>query len=536
MKLIFTGMFIYCLILNAGAQVTFQHAYGGTAMDEGKAVRQTLDGGYIIAGTTTSFGSGGRDILVIKTDYVGDTTWTKTYGGAIDNEYGFCVLQTADSGYIVSGVASSFADVSGDIYLIKLDAAGDTAWTRTYGGIGYEWGAEIQQTSDGGYIIAGQTPAFGAGGFDAYLVRLDINGAIVWTKTYGGSGLEIGSSVQQTTDGGFILAGQIDTYGAGGGDFYLLKTDALGTVVWTKAYGRTGTEAAIVVKQTMDGGYIVGGTSEDALGPLGPDMCLVKTNAVGDTLWAKLYGGPLIDECYDVVETSDGGFIMCGKSFSFSNAGDYDVYVVKVNSLGIVQWSKTYGSSLSSSANEIGNSIRQTTDGGYIIVGESLFGFGSGLKNMYLIKTDSIGNSGCYEGSASTITTNYLCQVMAPPTLVSSGGVMTYPETQVNNGTTPTFLCANVANGIPEQNEKLNVHVYPNPFEQKVVISIAENAVLTRIDITNIIGQEIYSFDNHNNVSGNTSYQINLEFLQSGVYVCTVRTQNHQETFKLIKK
>ncbi|MBK8845497.1 MAG: hypothetical protein IPO27_02630 [Bacteroidetes bacterium] len=353
---------------------------------KGKSVRQTTDGGYIIAGTTTSYGSGGRDILVIKTNAVGDTTWTKTFGGAMDNEYGFCVQQTSDSGYIVSGVASSFDDVAGDMYLIKLNATGDTLWTRTYGGIGYEWGAYVQQTLDGGFIITGQTPAFGAGGFDAYLVKLNSSGNISWTKTYGGSGLEIGSAVQQTSDGGYILTGEIGSFGAGGGDFYLVKTDSVGNVVWTKAYGHSGTEGGVTVKQTSDGGYIIGGSSEDTLGNLGFDMCLIKTNASGDTLWAKLYGGALIDECYEVVQTSDGGYIMCGKSFSFSALGDYDVYVVKINSQGVVQWSKTYGNSSSSSANDIGNSIQQTIDGGYIITGESMFGFGVGLKTSMLLK------------------------------------------------------------------------------------------------------------------------------------------------------
>jgi hypothetical protein len=138
------------------------------------------------------------------------------------------VQQTSDEGYIVSGIASSFFDVAGDIYLIKLNNVGDTIWTRTYGGLGYEAGAFVEQTSDGGFIVAGQTPAFGAGGFDAYLLKLTASGAISWTKTFGGIGLETASAVQQTSDGGYILAGQIETEGAGGGDFYLVKTDEFG--------------------------------------------------------------------------------------------------------------------------------------------------------------------------------------------------------------------------------------------------------------------------------------------------------------------
>lgn len=438
-KILFIA-FIYTIIsLSSKAQTTFQRVYGGAAMDNGNSVRKTTDNGFIIAGTTTSFGSGGRDVLVIKTNAIGDTAWTRTFGGATDNEYGFCAQQTTDGGYIVSGVASSFADVAGDMYLIKLTAAGDTIWTRTYGGIGYEWGAFVQQTTDGGYIVVGQTPAFGAGGFDAYLVKLNAAGDISWTKTYGGTGLEIGSAVQQTSDGGYILTGQIDSYGAGFGDFYLIKTDASGNVVWTRAYGVAGEEAGVSVKQTTDGGFIIGGTSENT-GPLGKDMCLIKTNSLGDTLWAKIYGGPLIDECNEVIQTADGGYIMCGRSFSFSVAGDYDIYVVKTDNQGTVQWSKTYGSSASASDNEFGYSIQQTNDGGYIITGET-WSFGLGPSNVYLIKTDALGNSGCNQATPVTITSNLLPQVIAPPTLTASGGTISYPGTMINSGGTKTTLC-----------------------------------------------------------------------------------------------
>ncbi len=534
MRNLYFLVLIAFMFINVNAQITFQKAYGGTAMDNGNSVRQTFDNGYIIAGTTTSFGSGGRDILVIKTNELGDTTWTKTFGGANDNEYGFCVQQTTDSGYIVSGVASSFADVSGDMYLIKLNISGDTMWTRTYGGIGGEWGSFVQQTNDGGYILTGQTPAFGAGGFDAYLVKVDAAGNLSWTKTYGGSGLEIGYAVQQTSDGGYILTGQIDSYGAGSGDFYLVKTDSLGGVVWTKAYGKGGTEAGVTIKQTTDGGYIIGGTSEDALGPLGPNMCLIKTNAVGDTLWAKLYGGAMIDECYEVVQTTDGGYIMCGKSFSFSTSGDYDVYVVKVNAQGILQWSKTYGASGSGSKNDIGYSIQQTFDGGYIVSGESMFGFGVGLKNVYLIKTDSLGNSGCNQSAPATITSNLLPQVIAPPTLTSTGGVISLPATLVNSGSTVTNLC--LSNDIVENHSGLNVDVYPNPFSSSTTLELnlsdTKNLSISIIDVT---GRIVKNISTKNLQSGKNTITIDLTEFNDGIYFCLVKTDDKFKSILLNK-
>jgi len=530
-KLLFLTMFAFTGF-NLNAQTTFQKAYGGTEMDNGNSVRQTSDNGYIIVGSTTSFGSGGRDVLVIKTNALGDTTWTRTFGGATDNEYGFCVQQNTDGGYIVSGVASSFDDVAGDMYLIKLDSAGDTIWTRTYGGIGYEWGAYVQQTTDGGFIIAGQTPAFGAGGFDAYLVKLDSSGNISWTKTYGNSGLETGSAVQQTTDGGYILSGEIDSYGAGNGDFYLIKTDSTGNVVWTKAYGTAGTEAGVTVKQTTDGGYIIGGT---AAGALGLDMCVIKTNSVGDILWTKLYGGPLTDECYEIIETTDGGYMMCGKSFSFSTAGDYDVYVVKVNSEGIVQWSKTYGASFGSSSNDIGNSIQQTNDGGYIIAGESLFGFGVGILNVYLIKTDSSGNSGCNQGDPATVTSVFSPQVISPPTLTSSGGVISFPATMINSGGTQTNLC--VTTGISENYFGFNVNSYPNPFSSSLTLefNLTETKNIS-VSIVDVMGREVKIIPAKYLQLGKNNITIDLSELNCGIYFCQIKSIGEMQTLKLIKQ
>lgn len=525
--LVFMG---HCL----NAQITFQKAYGGTLMDIGNAVRQTFDNGYIIVGTTTSFSSGGRDVLVIKTNESGDTAWTKTFGGATDNEYGYCVQQTIDSGFIVSGVASSFNDVAGDMYLIKLNNAGDTIWTRTYGGIGYEWGSFVQQTTDGGFIIAGQTPAYGAGGFDAYLVKTDAGGNLSWTKTYGGQGLEIGSAVQQTTDGGYILTGQIDSYGAGSGDFYLVKTDSTGFVVWNKAYGKPGEDAGVSVKQTTDGGYIIGGTSENSLGPLGPDMCLIKTNAVGDTLWSKLYGGPMIDECHEVILTVDGGYMMCGKSFSFSTAGDYDVYIVKTNSQGVEQWSKTYGNSASATSNDFGNSIDQTNDGGYIIAGESLYGFGVGLSNVYLVKTDSLGNSGCNQGIPATVTSDFLPQVIAPPIQTFGGGVIYFPATMVNSGGTQTNIC--LTNEIAENYFRFHVNSYPNPFISSVTLEfdLAETNNIS-ISIYNLIGKEVKSFPTKTIPSGKNNINLVLSELKNGIYFCKIKSNENLKTVKLIK-
>ena len=163
------------LILTATAQNTFQKTYGGVNSEFGFSVQQTIDNGFILTGITMSFGVGNNDIYLIKTNVHGDTLWTKTYGGESDDR-SYCIQQTTDSGYIITGYTSSFGAGNKDVYLIKTDSAGDTLWTKTFGGLLDDWGNSIQQTSDGGYIILGSTESFGSGNFDFYLIKTDSDG------------------------------------------------------------------------------------------------------------------------------------------------------------------------------------------------------------------------------------------------------------------------------------------------------------------------------------------------------------------------
>jgi len=172
--------------LTGECQSIFQKTYGGGLNDLGWAVEQTNDGGYIVAGSAESFGAGAADFYLIKTDANGDTLWTRTYGGGGD-DFGRAVEQTTDGGYIVAGYTTSFGAGVEDVYLIKTDTNGDTLWTKTYGGAGDDRGWAVEQTTDGGYIVAGGTLSFGAGGNDVYLIKTDANGDTLWTRTYGGS-------------------------------------------------------------------------------------------------------------------------------------------------------------------------------------------------------------------------------------------------------------------------------------------------------------------------------------------------------------
>jgi len=352
--------------------------YGGSSEDWAHSVQQTTDGGYIVAGTTISFGAGSRDFYLVKTNGQGDTLWTRTYGGN-GSDWAWSAQQTADEGYIVTGETYSFGEGGRDFYLVKTDSLGDMRWMRSYGGRDFDCAYSVQQTADGGYIVAGRTFPLGYVG-DIYIVKTDSLGDTLWTRTYGGSSDdEEAFSVQQTADGGYIMAGGSYSFSVGA-DFYLMKTNSLGDTLWTRTYGGSSDDYAYSVQQTTDGGYIVAGYT-DSFGAGNRDFYLVKTNSLGDTLWTRTYGGSNYDYGRSVQQTADGGYIMAGETDSFGEGG-LDFYLVKTNSSGDTLWTRTYGGS----GVEYGYSVQQTADGGYIVAG-STYSFGAGYADFYLVKT-----------------------------------------------------------------------------------------------------------------------------------------------------
>lgn len=320
-------------------QTTFQRRYGGTSDDAARSVQQTSDGGYIIAGYTGSFGAGQDDVYLIKTDSSGDTLWTRTYGGASDYDLASSVQQTFDGGYIIAGGTASFGAGLEDVYVVKTNSLGDTLWTRTYGCALYDAGFSVQQTSDGGYIIAGDDSG-GVGFGRVYLLKTSSTGKTLWTRNYGHRGyINGGYSVRQTYDGGYIIAGRdLGVMYYTPGALYLVKTDKVGDTLWTRTY--CDPSSGNSVRQTSDGGYIIAG-----LNPFGQRsylgrMGLFKTNSSGDTVWTRTYGDS--SSGYSVQQTSDGGYIIAGSVGSYGSNG-CDVYLVKTQADGLVSVQADHG-------------------------------------------------------------------------------------------------------------------------------------------------------------------------------------------------
>jgi len=420
------------IIPATGPSSHFCKAIGGKKLEAGYSLIQTSDGGYAIAGDTKSFGAGERDIYVVKLDAHGNLQWTKTIGGP-ESEEGNSLIQTSDGGYAIAGDTKSFGAGERDIYVVKLDANGNLQWTKTIGGPGNEIGKSLIQTSDGGYAIAGFTQSFGAGGRDLYLVKLNANGNLQWTKTIGGPMIDAGYSLIQTSDGGYAIAGETESFGAGKADVYVVKLDAKGNLQWTKTIGGLGDEIGHSLIQTADGGYAIAGAT-NSFGAGGGNVYVVKLDAKGNLQWTKTISVKDADLGFSLIQTADGGYAIAGSTLSLG-AREWDVYVVKLDANGNLQWTKTIGAKNEELSIP---SLIQTSDGGYAIAGHTE-SFGAGEADVYVVKLDKNGDACCAVSQTSQVGSGGI--LGSPNPSISSGGTLTSPTSTTSSGGTLTNRC-----------------------------------------------------------------------------------------------
>ena len=314
---------------------------GGLDMDQGNCVQQTVDMGYVIAGTTWRRANHRSDMYLTKTDSEGNVLWSRVFGGK-GRDQGSEVQQTRDGGYVVVGETASRGAGSADVYLVKTDSTGRELWSKTFGGSKEDRGYSVQQTPDGGYVIAGESKSFNGGKEEGFLVRTDSMGTLLWQRTFGGKERDWLQSVRQSPGGGFVLAGSTESFGRGETDIYLIETDPTGNPNWVRTYGDRYGEYGRSVRPTLDGGYIVAGYiwPSGALGST--DAYLVKTDGRGQRMWDKRLGGVGFDYGYCVEQTLDGGYVIVGRSTSWGNQSD-KIYLIKTDSEGSVMWYKIYG-------------------------------------------------------------------------------------------------------------------------------------------------------------------------------------------------
>ena len=400
-------LFFITLAFTQGPGIDWTRIYGGEFGEEGNSVIQTADDGYVIVGYS-DIEMFQADVYLIKTDSLGYMQWEQFFGGPYIDE-GYEVKQTADLGFIIVGRTFSYGAGNEDVYLIKTDSLGNMMFSRTFGGSHCDIGRSVLQTTDGGYIIVGYTESFPANDMQVYLIRTDSSGDTLWTKTYGGQHLDYGFSVQQTADQGFIIAGTTNSFGINIPDtdnFFLIKTDSLGDTLWTRAYGDSLHERAYSVEYTTDGDYVIAGTG------LAYDyfIYLVKTDASGDTVWTKIYD----HQCYSIQQTRDGGYIAGGYG---NNPGYYkDMYLLKTDANGDTLWTKLYGTR----DTDYGLTACQTSDNGYVIVGKTFLAPGN-FPDIFLVKTKS--DTLCIEEGKDILYKigNYSETIICGPILLPEG-------------------------------------------------------------------------------------------------------------------
>jgi hypothetical protein len=336
--------------------------------------------------------NGFNEFWVLKLDSLGLVQWKNTYGGS-NHDDALALESTMDGGYIMAGFTmSNDGDVSGnhgdfDAWVLKLDSLGTIQWQKCLGGSGWEEAWDIKQTPDGGFIVVGRAGSVDGdvtinhGFLDYWVVKLNVLGAIEWQKSLGGSGLDLGYAVDVTSDGGFIVAGESQsedgnvTKNSGSSDYWVVKLDIEGKIEWEKSYGGSLLDRANDIKQTRDGGYMVFGQSASNDGDVtnahgNYDNWLVKLSETGEIEWQKTLGGSSEDYAKSFEQLEDGGYVTLGTSMStngdvLGNNGIMDIWVVRLSELGDIQWQKTLGGTKT----EWGNAIQQTEDDGFILAG-----------------------------------------------------------------------------------------------------------------------------------------------------------------------
>ncbi len=487
--------------------IQWQKCLGGTSDEYANCIQPTPDGGYIMAGYTTSNDGdvtgnhGVRDAWVVKLSSTGSLQWQKTLGGTAD-DYAYSIQLTPDGGYIMAGYTQSInGDVTGnhsgnDAWVVKLGTTGNIEWQKALGGTVSDVAYDIQSTPDGGYIVAGTTYSTDGdvtgnhGVNDAWVVKLSSTGSLQWQKTLGGTGYDLAYSIQPTTDGGYIVAGYTNSINGdvtgnhGGYDAWVVKLSVTGIVEWQKCLGGTIDDKAFSIHPTPDGGYILASTTfstdGDVIGNHGiDDAWIVKLDATGAIVWQKALGGTAWEVVSSIQSTTDGGYVMAGYTRSndgdvTGNHGNGDAWVVKLSSTGSVLWQKALGGTDYDQT----NSIQPTTDGGYIVAGLT-----------YSTNGDVTGNHGV----------NDAWVVKLGPELSTTGFV------------------------------KEALVVYPNPASTLLTVQSNNNTVIDSITITDLMGKVVLTQTTNTN-------QVNVAPLASGTYFLEATFGKDQFSTKFVKE
>jgi len=500
------------LIIHASASAAvspWYGFYGGTSRDGAYSLQQTADRGLIIFGYTYSFGVGSADAMLIRTDSLGNHVWVKTFGGP-NPDFGKYVRQVSGGGYVILG--ETFLSGNFDLFLARTDTGGNIIWAKTFGGSNNEYASSVQQTGSGGFVVISNTQSFGAGQTDVLLIKTDGNGNLQWAKTYGGTLDDSARAIVQTSDGGYIITGTTNSFGTGTYDIFLIKTDSSGNLLWARVYDGPADDVASSVIETMGKDIVVAGHSR-SFGAGLHDFLLLKTDSLGNLQWVKTYGGSNEDWAYSVYEAYDHGYIIAGSTESFG-AGLKDFLMIKTNLDGILQWAKTYGGTNEDEPFQ----VQQTSDTGFVLAGYTQ-SFGAGLLDFMVVKTDTGGNvSTCPVGNPIPTEISQYMVVSAISPIITSLSLGSNVSPGITNPTIITGGCptTSISEGCFSNNSTISLGkgyiTVTQPGEFEVKIYDIKGKVVKRVGASN-------------------SVKIHL---QSGIYFVEVLTEKAKVINKVI--
>lgn len=478
--------------------------------------------------------------------------WQHNFGGTA-NDFFLSSTLTSDSGYIMIGSSySSTLAVHGscDFYVVKLDNNGNLEWQKSYGGTSGDIGYSIKQTPDMGYILAGFTSSndgdvTGAkGNFDAWIVKIDSIGIIEWQKCYGGSDLDDVENITLTSDGGYIFAGStmsidgdiINMHPNGWySEAWIVKLDSIGNLEWSKCYGGFNYEKFLTIKQTFDGGYIAVGVTAsndgDVNGFIGfDDAWIVKIDNIGTMEWQKCFGGTHYDIANDVIETSDGGYVICGDTRSTdgdidtSFGGMFDTWVIKLSNTGALEWKQILGSV----SDDYLKSIQQTLDGGFITVGYSLYQPINYLNDdVWVVKLSQQGSFQWYKcfGGNSVDWGNSIHQTQDGGFFIAGRSKSNNCDLTNNNGGEDgwVFKLSQDFSSIDNYTSFNNIKIFSNPIHNQLIFQVNSE----------MIGEtyQIYSISGKCEISGlieSEIIKVNVNFLKKGLYFIGTKNRLYQ--------
>ncbi|MBL4625585.1 MAG: T9SS type A sorting domain-containing protein [Flavobacteriales bacterium] len=485
-------LLLLLLLIGSGnlfSQVTtFRHVYGGMGDDYGQDIELTSDGGYIITGATGSFGYGQSDVYLLKIDSAGAYQWSRSYGGS-NVDWGYDAEITSDGGYVIAGYTNSFGAGGYDFYLVRTDSVGDTLWTKTYGGWNWEHCYSMDITSDDGFVMVGETYSYGGGEKDVWIVKADEFGDTLWTKTFGGILDDWAKGVEVTFDDDIIICGSSYTYSDGDSDGLLIKLDNLGATEWFINYGGTGKQEFENITENNDtSGFACIGMSDPSLN--NSKMNLVKFDSQGALIWDKLIG--LAQNTFGISIEKNGSAVYAMVATNSNASGNIQAAVI--DTAGI--WQIGNYSSIVGPLQEQATDIIHVPGNGYAILGNT-YSYGSGYSDVLLYK--------CNNGLATD--TNIFITITDTSTVK-------YPIPYT---------------GVDKNNKGNSIKIFPNPTSDNQ-ITITSNEVINRIQLINILGQSIPILVNENE----NIYIINPRISISGVYFIEVSTKERIVSKKIV--